>query len=45
MRLLCLRGDIKNSKENNEFDDENNFFFIQLEILTFIKNKKMLSFL
>ena len=44
MRLLCLRGDIKNSKENNQFDDEK-FFFIQLEILTFIKNKKMLSFL
>ena len=44
MRLLCLIGGIKNSKEKNEFDDENHFFLIRLEILTFIKNKILIIF-
>ena len=44
MRLLCLKGDIKNSKEKNKFYDENFFFLNQLEILTFIKNKNFIYF-
>ena len=44
MRLLCLIGGINNSKEKNEFDDENNFFLIRLEIITFIKNIKSIIF-